>query len=189
MPYLMTMSKKNESIGQQLVTKNISDGLKKLIDQANYWYYRAERKVKEAYEYAVHVDKMTPEQAAIALRANLKYAHSTINKWLPPEAKDMGKARYGISNGQTVKKMIKDAKIEIRSEANVQDAILLPKDTIGANNIKLEEKKKNKEPVLALIVPPAKVKRFYYDLERVKERAMIQGLEVYSDLRVSVLVT
>jgi len=148
----------------------ISKGLKHRIEAANQAADTAEKKVKIAYDYAIEVDKLRPREAAKILFDRLKYSPQWIRRYLPDEAKMMSRARYNPR--PKLKFRIPPPKIE------VQEAIIVDENT--------------KEPVgtrmttLAIVIPSERVKKFYNDILKIREKAEKIGLRINQDCSVTV---
>jgi hypothetical protein len=156
--------------------ENISNGLKKRIDAANAAASTAEEKVHIAYEYAITVDGLKPYEAAKVLKARLKYTPQWINKHLPDEAKHMTKSRMNQAKRKVQNFIMATAEPEtvaaLKQTSKSKMIIIPPKDA----------------KYTAIIVPTERVKKFYSDLQKIKEKAEKDGLRIYSDASVEVLL-
>ena len=154
----------------------ISKGLKRRIEIANQAVMSAEDKIKVAYDYAVKVDKLKPRDAAKVLFDRLTYSPQWIRRYLPDEAKMMSKVR--VISGPRHNKSFETRPISIPApRIEVKEAIIV------------DEKK---EPVgtrmttLAIVIPQERVKKFYTDILKIRERAEKEGLRINQDCSVAV---
>lgn len=150
-------------LSQALVFKNdsLSSGLKHRIEVANRAANTAEEKIKLAYKYAIEVDGLKPKEAAKVLYENLKYSPQWIRTFLPEEAKNMSKVRPNQSGYR--RKLRQEALTKIESTKNIKK--------------------------LVITIETPKVKSFYNDLLKIKDRAEKEGLVIHSDGTVEIAHT
>jgi hypothetical protein len=159
-------------------TDEISKGLRKRIDDANRAADTAEEKVKVAYDYAIQVDKLRPREAAKVLYDRLKYSPTWIRKYLPDEAKMMSKARFVQPKRKSV------------STTTTSDTVKVPPPRIEVQEAIIVDEKK--EPVgtrmttLGIIIPQERVKKFYTDILKIRDKAEKEGLRINQDCSVSI---
>lgn len=158
------------------IDSEISKGLKRRIEAANQAVTSAEEKIKVAYDYAIKVDKLKPRDAAKVLYDRLTYSPQWIRRYLPDEAKMLSKVRV-ISEPR-------------RKEIQQRKQISIPAPRIEVKEAIIVDEKK--EPVgtrmttLAIVIPQERVKKFYNDILKIRDRAEKEGLRINQDCSVAV---
>ena len=146
------------------------------IEAANKAAETAEHKIKIAFDYAVNVDGFSKKEAKKILYERLDYSPQWIGQFLPDDAKDMSKSRPDQSHRKIAKSYI--------ALENLSKSLDLPKDTKKEKTIQIPYKESK---LVAMIIPSDKVRNFYSDLQRIKDRAEKHGLRIYADATVEVL--
>lgn len=190
--------------------EEISKGLQYRIDVANRAANTAEEKILEAYNYAIKVDGYSKPKALKVLFERLDYSPQWIRKKLPQEAKQMSKARtnqahrkktiHKIGKGKSERKFI-----ELPSGALLQEAVILEEPANGSGiSRKIRQElitmppQKEEIPktkglsdshirTIGIVIPNERVKRFYTEILKIRERAEKEGLIVNVDGTVKVL--
>lgn len=210
-----TASKSKLVVKKTKEKEEISKGLQYRIDVANRAANTAEEKILEAYKYAIEVDRYSKPKALKVLYERLNYSPQWIRKKLPQEAKQMSKARtnqahrkktiHKIGKGKSERKFI-----ELPSGALLQEAIILEKPADGSGGTGTGRKIRQelitmppqKEEIpkvkglsdshahmhtIGIVIPNERVKRFYTEILKIRERAEKEGLIVNVDGTVKVL--
>lgn len=84
------------------IEKSISSTLSNLIAEANYTIESVKEKILAAYNYAVGIDKYTPQEAAKVLRENLTFSKDYIRHVLPIESKESKFANKKTDDNEAV---------------------------------------------------------------------------------------
>lgn len=177
--------------------KPISYTLQQKINAANNALETAEKKVRAAYDYATKVEGYRPEEARKLLYAKLKYTEQWIRKFLPDEAKDISKRRLDQSHRRKISESLKERNreelLELRDFGIKKSQVTIGEDKESGKKLRQEVlsmpvpkvedylPKSNKQHMLGIVIPKDRVKRFYDDVLKIRDKAEKEGLIINLD--------
>lgn len=148
----------------EVQNKNLSQGLKELIKEANSLSQTAEQKIKEAYEYAINVDKLEPKEAAKVLKENLIYSPQWITKFLPQEAKQLQVKKVKVDSAFLQENEPKDVNFTTSTVIKEAEIIEEPKQFIPNNDLEQFRQEKALDTT-TMIKEPMTYKEIVEDIE------------------------